>query len=136
MSVDVYKILKSKKDVFTEEEDTIMAAAFERRDNLATKDDLGKPGTDLRKDIQAMETGLKKDIQAMETGLRKDIQAVETGLKRDIWDLRLETSDLRKSIHALDKRTLAFGVAILPAIFIPNPRILDFVGKLWGALPK
>lgn len=39
-------------------------------------------------------------------------------------------------LHQTNIRMVGFGIAILAAIFVTNPRVLDLVCKLWGALPK
>ena len=118
MIVEIYRIFKEKTGVFSDREAEIIAAAFEQKDNLATRNDV--------------------------SAVKDDLRNVEKELKKDIADLRLDTT---KSIHALDtkltaqisrldKRSMIFMAVILAAIFITNPRILDFVGKLWGALLK
>lgn len=39
-------------------------------------------------------------------------------------------------MHRTGIKTVGFGIAILAAILITNPRVLDLIGKLWGAIPK
>jgi hypothetical protein len=121
-SVDIYRILSAKKDVFSEEEATIIAGALDQRDNLATKDDLGKLEKELKKDISDLRLGTKNDMHALETGFRKEMSA----LKDEVVD----------KIHQTDLTMIGFGFAILAAIFVTNLRVLDLIGKLWGAIPK
>jgi hypothetical protein len=51
-------------------------------------------------------------------------------------DLSAVKDVLVDRIHKTNIGMVGFGIAILAAIFVTNPRVLDLISKLWGALPK
>ncbi len=114
--MDTLSYAKKLKAVgFTEDQAEVQAEMLAKivDEKLATKYDMKKLETSLRRDMKELESSLKRDMKELESSLKRDMKELESSLKRDMKELELRLKhDLTLRLGTM----LAAGIAIVAAL--------------------
>lgn len=71
---------------------------------------------------------------------RKDNAVTKDDLYNGLTDIRAALNngltEVRREIHRMDIKLAVSGAILLFAILANNPKIMDFIGKLWTVFPR